>query len=161
MEPAARLLLRRLLGPAVYTPDPEGHFGLAAPLYLHFTSPIRRYADLVVHRLLKRFLSGDRDTAQMSHGLHALAAHIDGAARRASRAEDERSRTLVASTFEKRLGESLSGRVIGHKPFGALVQLPGIVATLPGADVALGAAVDIRVVAVDVELGSVEVALAT
>ncbi len=159
VEASARLLLRRLLGPAVYSPDPEGHFGLAAPLYLHFTSPIRRYADLVVHRLLKRFLKGERDVAQMGQGLHALAAHIDGAARRASRAEDERSRTLVATTFSKRLGEALRGRVIGHKPFGALVQLPGIVATLPGADVALGAAVDVKVEAVDVELGRVEVSL--
>ncbi len=159
IEPAARLLLRRLLGPAVYTPEPVQHFGLAAPLYLHFTSPIRRYADLVVHRLLKQFLHGDRDVAAMSEGLVALAAHIDGAAKRASRAEDERSRTLVAATFERRIGESLTGRVIGHKPFGALIQLPGIVATLPGADVVLGAAVDVRVVAVDVDLGRVEVSL--
>jgi ribonuclease R len=156
---SARLLMRRLLGPARYTPEALPHFGLAAPLYLHFTSPIRRYADLQVHRQLKRWLRGDRDVSDAGRGLAALAVSIDDAARRASRAEDERFRTLVAETLVDRIGDVLHGRIIGHKPFGALVQLPGIVATLPQRAPALGSAVDVRIAAVDVELGRVEVAL--
>lgn len=159
IEGAARMLLRRLLGPAYYTPEAVPHFGLAAPLYLHFTSPIRRYADLQVHRLLKRWLRGERDVASMAEGLAEIAAGIDDCARRATRAEEERLRTLVAGTLVGRIGEVVSGRVVGFKPFGALVQLPGIVATLPGSEVALGAGIQIKIVAVDVDLGRVEVAL--
>lgn len=158
VESSARMLLRRLLGPARYSPDPSGHFGLAAPLYLHFTSPIRRYADLVVHRILKRFIAGER--AFSGDGLHELAAAIDDASRRAARAEDERTRSLVASTLKQRIGHRFVGRVVGHKPFGTLVQLPGIVATLAEGRPALGTAVDVTIAAVDVELGRVEVVLA-
>ncbi|MDW8252140.1 MAG: RNB domain-containing ribonuclease, partial [Myxococcales bacterium] len=63
MEPALRTVMGRVLGPARYTSLPSLHFGLGAPLYLHFTSPIRRYADLQVHRIVKRFLAGDRTMA--------------------------------------------------------------------------------------------------
>jgi ribonuclease R len=156
---SARLLLRRLLGPAHYSPEAAPHFGLAAPLYLHFTSPIRRYADLQVHRWLKRWLRGERDVAGADAGLMELAAAIDDAARRATRAEEERLRTLVAVTLVERVGEAVRGRVIGFKPFGALVQLPGIVATMPTGAVALGSAVAVRIVTVDVDLGRVEVSL--
>ncbi len=160
VAPSARMLLRRLLGPARYSPEPSGHFGLAAPLYLHFTSPIRRYADLVVHRVLKRFIAGERDFSDLATTLPALAAHIDDASRRADRAESERLRSLVAGSLKERIGARFSGRVVGFKPFGALVQLPGIIATLAEGAPALGSAVDVVIAAVDVELGRVEVVLA-
>jgi ribonuclease R len=164
IEPAARALLRRLLGPARYDPKPAQHFGLAAPLYLHFTSPIRRYADLVVHRVLKQFLAGRRDFTAWSTTLPALAHAIDDAAARASRAEVERTRVLIARALKGRIGERFSVRVVGHKPFGTLVALPGIHANLPAAPGVerppLGSALDVVVAAVDVDLGRVEVARA-
>ncbi|MDP2343634.1 MAG: ribonuclease R [Deltaproteobacteria bacterium] len=157
IEPAARALLRRLLGPARYQPQPGQHFGLAAPLYLHFTSPIRRYADLVVHRILKQYLRGHRDFAVDVAALPLIAAGVDSAAARSAKAENERTRSLVARAFASRIGERVSGRVIGHKPFGALVQLPGILALLPdAADLPLGSAVEAVVVAVDTVLGRVD-----
>jgi exoribonuclease R len=107
---------------------------------------------------LKRFLNGDRQTDAMGKGLDTVAAHIDDAARRSARAEEERLRTLVATSLLDRIGAVFPGRVVGHKPFGALVQLPGIVATMPDGTVALGAALDVRIMAVDAELGRVEVA---
>lgn len=155
VEASGRMLLRRLLGPAHYSPEPNGHFGLAAPLYLHFTSPIRRYADLVVHRILKRFIAGERHFD--AHGLVALAAHIDDASRRASKAEDERLRSLVAASLQTKIGGRFVGRVVGHKPFGTLVQLPGIVATLADNSAVLGSAIDVAIASVDVDLGRVEV----
>ena len=166
VESAARALLRRLLGPARYQAQPAPHFGLAAPLYLHFTSPIRRYADLVVHRVLKSYLRGERDFAATSAGLAHIAVVVDSAAGRAARAESERTRSLVARAFASRIGERVSARVIGHKPFGALVQLPGMIALLPpdetseggsGGTAVLGSAIDVVVVAVDVVLGRVDV----
>ncbi len=164
VEPAARALLRRLLGPARYDPRPSPHFGLAAPLYLHFTSPIRRYADLVVHRVLKQFLRGGRDFTAVAGALPALARHIDDAAGRASRAEIERTRLLVARALRDRVGERFDVRVVGHKPFGTLVQLPGMLANLPDLEgeprPALGSALAVTIAAVDVELGRVEVARA-
>ncbi|MFO0558158.1 MAG: RNB domain-containing ribonuclease [Polyangiales bacterium] len=60
-EPAIRAVLLRSLGPARYQVTPSMHFGLAAPLYLHFTSPLRRYADFEVHRTIKQYLRGRRD----------------------------------------------------------------------------------------------------
>ncbi|MDI1449918.1 ribonuclease R family protein [Polyangium sp. 6x1] len=124
-EPAIRTVLGQALGPARYTPDPGPHFGLGAPLYLHFTSPIRRYADLVVHRILKGYLEGHRDYEDIRAGLAVLAADCDRSSLNAGKAEAERHRMLVARLYAGRLGEEVSGNVIAIKPFGLLVQIAG------------------------------------
>ncbi|MDC3956469.1 ribonuclease R family protein [Polyangium jinanense] len=124
-EPAIRTVLGQTLGPARYTPDPGPHFGLGAPLYLHFTSPIRRYADLVVHRILKRYLEGHRDYEDIRAGLAVLAADCDRSSQNAGKAEAERHRMLVARLYASRLGEQVSGNIIAIKPFGLLVQIAG------------------------------------
>ena len=84
IAPAMRTVLGKMLGPARYTVHPSPHFGLAAPLYLHFTSPIRRYADLAVHRIVKRYLAGDRSLAAGDPAHEALAEECNRLAYRAT-----------------------------------------------------------------------------
>ncbi|UQA55578.1 ribonuclease R family protein [Polyangium aurulentum] len=125
MGPALRTVLGRALGPARYSPDPGMHFGLGAPLYLHFTSPIRRYADLVVHRIVKRYLEGHRNFDDLRGVLSVLATDLDQAGRSASKAETERHRMLVARLYASRLGEIVTGNIVSIKPFGLVVQILG------------------------------------
>lgn len=129
VAPAIRTVLGKALGPARYTGDPGLHFGLGAPLYLHFTSPIRRYADLAVHRVVKRYLRGERGQLAGDLALAALSGHLDGRARRASKAEAERHRMLVARYFAGRVGQAVEGNVVAIKPFGLIVQIAGTGAT--------------------------------
>ena len=129
IAPALRTVLGKMLGPARYTVHPSAHFGLAAPLYLHFTSPIRRYADLAVHRIIKRYLAGDRALVAADPAMETLAQHINRAAYTATKAEAERHRMVVARWFASRIGERAPGNVVSVKPFGLVVQLKGTGAT--------------------------------
>lgn len=122
-EPALRSVLRRSLGLARYTVAPSGHFGLAARWYLHFTSPIRRYADLAVHRTLKQYLHGRRDLSPQDPAVEQLAVHINARARAASRAEQDRHRVLEARLMATHVGKTYLGRITRVKPFGLIVQL--------------------------------------
>ena len=122
-EPALRSVLRRTLGPALYTVHPSQHFGLAAPLYLHFTSPIRRYADLLVHRTVKQYLHGRRDFLSGDPAIDELCAHINERARAAGRAEADRRRMLEADWMRGRVGETFAGRITRIRPFGIVVQI--------------------------------------
>lgn len=128
-EPAIRTVLGQALGPARYTPDPGPHFGLGAPLYLHFTSPIRRYADLVVHRIIKRYLEGHREYDELRAELAVLAADCDRSSAAAGKAEAERYRMLVARIYASRLGDEVFGNIVALKPFGLVVQIAGTGAT--------------------------------
>jgi ribonuclease R len=129
VAPAIRTVLGRTLGPARYTVHPSLHFGLGAPLYLHFTSPIRRYADLVVHRLIKRYLAGDRAMAAGDPAIETLAQGLNRAAYVAGKAEAERHRMLIARLFAARIGEEVRGNIVSVKPFGLVVQMAGTGAT--------------------------------
>lgn len=129
LEPAIRTVLGQALGPARYTPDPGQHFGLGAPLYLHFTSPIRRYADLVVHRIIKRYLEGHREYDELRAELAVLAADCDRSSLAAGKAESERYRMLVARMYAGKLGEEVFGNIVAIKPFGLVVQIAGTGAT--------------------------------
>jgi ribonuclease R len=129
LAPAIRTVLARALGQARYTVHPGLHFGLAAPLYLHFTSPIRRYADLTVHRIIKRYLAGDRSLQAGDAALEAVAQSLNHAAFVASRAEAERHRMLIARFMASRVGERVSGNIVAIKPFGLIAQMKGTGAT--------------------------------
>ncbi len=183
-EPALQSVLRGVLGPARYSVEPSLHFGLAAPLYLHFTSPIRRYADLTVHRVVKQYLAGARHLAAGDPAVEALSAHINERARAAARAEAERQRMLEASYLAKHLGEEHAARVTRVRPFGLMVQLDvsgaeGLVPfdTLPGGPYrvepreteargesqtfTVGMALRVKIASADPALGRVEMALVT
>jgi ribonuclease R len=123
--PALSNVLGRVLGPARYTVLPSGHFGLAAELYLHFTSPIRRYADLAVHRLVKSYLAGDRDFVSEDAGIEELAVHLNERAYAATKAENDTLRMVAARLFSSRVGETVSCNVVQIKPFGLVVQIVG------------------------------------
>ncbi len=127
--PAIRTVLGKTLGPARYTVHPAAHFGLGAPLYLHFTSPIRRYADLAVHRIVKRHLEGDRAQSAGDPEVETLALRLNHLGYVASKAEAERHRMLVARLLSGRIGEEVQGNIIAVKPFGLVVQMTGTGAT--------------------------------
>jgi ribonuclease R len=111
---------------AVYHPDNLGHFGLNLAKYAHYTSPIRRYADLVVHRALIRALKlgdgglTDREATRLSE----IAEHICVTERRAMAAERDSTDRYVAAFMQDRIGASFDARVTGVTRFGLFVRLP-------------------------------------
>jgi ribonuclease R len=125
VAPAMRTIVRGALGPASYSTQPAAHFALAAPRYLHFTSPIRRYADLLVHRIVKAHLHGLRDQDPANPELVAVTDNLNDAAYRARKAESERRNMLVARLFQDRIGQRFEGNVIAVKSFGLVIQLLG------------------------------------
>ena len=110
---------------AVYAPENLGHFGLNLAHYAHFTSPIRRYADLVVHRALIRGLKfGDGGLSDSDGGrLKEIADHISMTERRAMAAERDSVDRYVAAFMEDRVGAVFDGRVTGVTRFGLFLRL--------------------------------------
>ena len=110
---------------AIYDPANIGHFGLNLAKYAHFTSPIRRYADLIVHRALIRAfgLGDDGLTDREMATLGATAEHITMTERRAMAAERDSTDRYVAAFMEQRIGESFDARVTGVTRFGLFVRL--------------------------------------
>ena len=125
LEPAISKVLTQVLGPARYTVSPAQHFGLGAPLYAHFTSPIRRYADLMVHRIIKRYLMGDRAQRAGDQRIESICEHINEMNQRARKAERERFRMLAARLFASEVGSVYAGNIVAIRPFGLVVQLSG------------------------------------
>lgn len=111
---------------AIYSPDNIGHFGLNLRRYAHFTSPIRRYADLLVHRALISALGLGSDglTKTEEEQLDEISALISSSERRAMAAERETVDRLIASHLATRLDESFQGRISGVTKAGLFVQLP-------------------------------------
>jgi ribonuclease R len=112
---------------AIYSPDNIGHFGLNLQRYGHFTSPIRRYADLVVHRALIRALGLGDDglTDQEISRLPETAEHITAAERRAMAAERDATDRYVAAFLSDKVGAEFEGRITGVTRFGLFIRLNG------------------------------------
>ena len=111
---------------AIYAPENIGHFGLNLHRYAHFTSPIRRYADLIVHRALISALNLGKDGLSSSEGerLEDIAALISATERRAMAAERETVDRLIAVHLATRLDDAFIGRVSGVTKAGLFIQLP-------------------------------------
>ncbi len=120
-------VLLRSLSQAVYASDPEGHFALSYPVYTHFTSPIRRYPDLVVHRLIRSILSGRRKrVVPAEKSVREVAEHCSFTERRADDAVRDVVSWLKAEYMQDRIGEEFEGVISGVKEFGIFVQLDEI-----------------------------------
>ncbi|HEY0107693.1 MAG TPA: ribonuclease R [Rhizomicrobium sp.] len=110
---------------AIYAPDNVGHFGLNLARYAHFTSPIRRYADLIVHRaLVKAHGFGDDGLSEReARVLGETAAHISMTERRAMAAERDSTDRYVAAFMQDRVGAQFDARITGVTRFGLFVRL--------------------------------------
>ena len=112
--------LLRSLRQAVYAPENIGHFGLAYEAYTHFTSPIRRYPDLLVHRAIRAVLAGTR---YAPGDWNELAAHCSQTERRADEATRDVEAWLKCYYMRERVGESFQASISGVAPFGIFVAL--------------------------------------
>ncbi len=125
-RPDTRLIqmaLLRSLSQAKYTPDNSGHFGLAHRAYLHFTSPIRRYPDLVVHRAIRHALAGGKPGAsgQSRESLTGLGTHCSMTERRADDAVRDATAWLKCELMRERVGENFDAVITGVASFGLFV----------------------------------------
>ncbi|MFZ0035727.1 MAG: ribonuclease R [Sedimentisphaerales bacterium] len=175
---AVNIAVLRSFEKAQYAPLHIGHFALASTRYCHFTSPIRRYADLLVHRLLGYYLQNRLDLAKsISAGLDLteIGKHITFTEQRADDAENELKTVLILQMLSKRIGEELDCVVTGLTNFGVFVQsrrfgieglitmgdLGGdvwkydqkarcVVGTRSGTNIHLGRAIKVRIISVNV-----------
>ena len=174
-------LLLRAMSRAAYQPKPELHFGLGTTTYLHFTSPIRRYPDLWVHRQLKAWINQEKSP---SHDAQEIAGYASRKERLILEAERKVLDAYKALFMREHVGETFKGIVCGTSPKGFLVDLDDYpvwcthqVDRLPGSfrydetlfmwrdattrrRIALGSEVEVKILKADVTEGRVEVLLA-
>ncbi|MBL3731811.1 ribonuclease R [Lysinibacillus sp. HST-98] len=130
-EPVISTMLLRSMQQAKYYPESLGHFGLSTDFYTHFTSPIRRYPDLVVHRLIRTYLINkdtSRETiAQWSMAMDEIADHTSERERRAVDAERDTDALKKAQYMSDKIGEEFEGIVSSITNFGIFVELPNTI----------------------------------
>lgn len=125
----SRLTLRSMKQ-ARYSTECTGHFGLAAKYYCHFTSPIRRYPDLQIHRIIKENLRGRMNEERIAHYQEILpdvAEHSSKTERRADEAERETEKMKKAEYMEKHIGEVYEGVISSITSWGMYVELPNTI----------------------------------
>lgn len=125
----SRLTLRSMKR-AKYGTECTGHFGLACPYYCHFTSPIRRYPDLQIHRIIKEQLRGRLKENRILHYqeiLPEIADHSSKMERRADEAERETDKLKKTEYMEKHIGERFEGVISGITAWGIYVELPNTI----------------------------------
>ncbi len=181
----SRMTLRSMMQ-AKYSTECTGHFGLAFDYYCHFTSPIRRYPDLQIHRIIKDYLRGRMNERKASHYeeiLEEVAKHSSETERRAEEAERECDKLKKAQYMENHVGEIFTGVICGVTAWGLFVELDNscegivraasmtgdfytydeagmrLVGEKTGREYTLGQKVDVRVVSADRITRSVEMRL--
>ena len=125
----SRLALRSMKQ-AKYSTDCVGHFGLAAKYYTHFTSPIRRYPDLQIHRIIKENLHGKLEQKRLSHYdriLQEVSVWTSSRERLAEEAERETDKAKKVQYMERRVGEIYDGVISGMSNYGFYVELPNTI----------------------------------
>lgn len=125
----SRVVLRSMKQ-AKYMPENLGHFGLAAKYYCHFTSPIRRYPDLQIHRIIKETLDGKMNGKRISHYNKILADVSEQSSKRerlAEEAERETDRLKQVQYMTKHIGEAFEGIISGVTGWGVFVELPNTI----------------------------------
>jgi ribonuclease R len=123
-ENIIKTVVLRTMKQAVYTPANEGHFGLAFEDYTHFTSPIRRYPDLLVHRAIKRVLN--KQSRSPSKRMSELGKHLSMTERRADDASRDVEQWLKCEYMHDKVGEDFSGVISGVAGFGFFVELTDV-----------------------------------
>lgn len=124
-------VMLRSMQQAKYFPESLGHFGLSTEFYTHFTSPIRRYPDLIVHRLIRTYLfekKVDNQTREKwKEALGEIAQHASAMERRAVDAERETDDLKKAQFMEDKVGEEFEGVISGVTNFGLFIELPNTI----------------------------------
>jgi ribonuclease R len=186
-EGVVSTLVLRSMKQARYSAEHKGHFGLGSRAYTHFTSPIRRYPDLVVHRLVRAgILIGERIPESTTEQLHTVALHSSNRERQAVEAERDSVELKKIEFMERHLGDEFQGTVSGVTNFGLFVLLDNVLAEglihvsrleddyyryveeeyaligeLTGRRFRLGDRVEVQVVAVDREARKLDLGLAS
>ncbi len=123
-------MMLRSLQKARYSHEHEWHFGLAASYYSHFTSPIRRYPDLIIHRIMKEYINGELDEARIEHYadiLPDIAKQSSEREKNAEEAEREYENLKKAEYMRQHVGETFTGVISGITSFGMFVELENTV----------------------------------
>ena len=129
-ETVVSTLLLRSMMQAKYSPECVGHFGLAAKYYCHFTSPIRRYPDLQIHRIIKEQINGKIDekrSARLSNIVEIASKQSSEMERLAQEAEREVDDLKKAEYMQERIGEEFSGIISSVTSFGLFAELPNTI----------------------------------
>ncbi len=127
LRPFVETLVVRSLSQAVYQPANIGHFGLALPDYAHFTSPIRRYPDLLVHRALRAGLAlAPRESSAEQSALEPIGADLSRLEKRADEADRYVESFLKCVYLRDRIGQTFEGLITTVVEFGCFVQLLGV-----------------------------------
>lgn len=129
-EAVINKMLLRSMQQAKYSDDPAGHYGLAAEDYTHFTSPIRRYPDLIVHRLIKAYMTKpilEATKEKWAEALPEIAVHSSQMERRAVDAERDTDSLKKAEFMQDKVGEEFAGVIGSVTKFGLFIELPNTV----------------------------------